>query len=236
MSTIAEALPTDAADLIAPPSNSAPPPPKPPTAAPVTPAPAPDELPGREHIGQKDSRGIEFHPAKFRLKEGKPQIDSAGRFVPLGLGAKPKNPPAPGSAATAATPDSGSRLPQDEPPPAADPSSFAVATGIGIIQTALVLIGDEEGVLTPTEVMLLSRPLKRVLDKYNIGDTQLPCELDLAVAVASLVIVRLQKPKTASRWEKFKAWAAEKWFAHRGRQTAAAVREVVSTSAANAPA
>lgn len=221
------AVPTTGADLIDQPAASSSATPPPAASAPAPAAELPADHPGRAFIGQKDARGVEFHPAKFRLKGDVPQTDSIGRFVPLSSGRKSS------SDTPAGTPSpSGSRLPSDDPAPPPDSASLAVETGIGIIQTAFVLLGDEEGQLSDTEKVLLRRPLKRVLEKYNIGDEMLPCELDLAVAVASLLILRLSKPKTATKWEKIKAWCADKWFARKGRQTASAVAS--ATAGANA--
>jgi hypothetical protein len=59
------------------------------------------------------------------------------------------------------------------------------------------------------------------LKKYNVGAQSLPPEADLAFAVASLVIVRIQKPKTATWFAKVKAWFVQKFFAHEGRKLAA---------------
>jgi len=119
-------------------------------------------------------------------------------------------------------------LPNAEPSkPAEPPPNIAAQTCIGIIQTAFCLVGDDEGLLSETEKEVLRRPLQRVLDKYNIGEKLMPAELDLAVAIATLFIVRLQKPKTATKWLRFKAWFADRFFAAKGRQFAAKVRREV---------
>jgi len=96
-------------------------------------------------------------------------------------------------------------------------------TIIGIIQTALVLIGDDEGILTETEKMILRGPLDRVLKKYKIGDDVMPPEVDLAFALAGLVIVRLKKPKTATFAAKCRAWIVGMWFNQKGRTLAAKI-------------
>lgn len=106
--------------------------------------------------------------------------------------------------------------------------NLTVETIIGVIQTALVLIGDDEGILSPMEKRLLRSPLERVLKKYNVGANSLPPEADLAFAVASLVIVRIQKPKTATWFAKVKAWCVAKFFAHEGRKLANRVEAATS--------
>lgn len=40
----------------------------------------------------RDSRGVAFDAAKFRQRDGRPQVDSQGRYVPLGGGRKRKTP------------------------------------------------------------------------------------------------------------------------------------------------
>jgi len=91
-------------------------------------------------------------------------------------------------------------------------------TIIGIIQTALILIGDEEGILTDVEKALLRPPLIRVMAKYHVGKDIMPCELDLALAVIGLVVVRLKKPKTATFFAKWKLWFKGLFLAQKGRQ------------------
>ncbi len=98
-------------------------------------------------------------------------------------------------------------------------------TIIGIIQTGLILIGEEEGVLSPLEVTSVRRPLVRVLSKYNVGENAMPAEIDLGLAVLGLVVARLSKPKTATKWLRFKAWCVNQWFAFNGKKLAAQVEE-----------
>ena len=88
---------------------------------------------------------------------------------------------------------------------------------------ALMLIGQEEGVLNETEKTCLRLPLIRVLKKYEIGSDILPAEAELALAMASLVIVRIQRPKTATWFAKFKAWLGNVWFRRKGREFSRAV-------------
>ena len=100
---------------------------------------------------------------------------------------------------------------------------------IGIIQTALVLIGDDEGVLTRAEKLALRPPLERVLKKYNVGADVLPAEVDLAIALALIVVARLQKPKTATWFAKVRMWFGGKVAEHKGRALAHDVREAVKS-------
>ena len=123
-----------------------------------------------------------------------------------------------------------------EPPPeAATPAAkdagadaevnTTAETIIGIIQTALVMIGEDEGVLSDPEKTLLRRPLQRVLDKYDITSEALPPEVDFAVALAMIVIARLKKPKTATTFVKFKTWLQNKLARRRGEKLAEKVAE-----------
>lgn len=102
---------------------------------------------------------------------------------------------------------------------------------IGIIQTGLVLIGDEEGILSAQEKTLVRRPLERVLKKYEVGSNALPAEIDLALAVLGLVVSRLQKPKTATFALKVKAWFVRLFFASKGEKLAATLRNEVGAPA-----
>lgn len=91
-------------------------------------------------------------------------------------------------------------------------------TIIGLIQTGLILVGEEEGMLSPAEKDLIRRPLIRVLAKYNVGKDVMPAEADLAIAVLGVIAFRLQKPKTAKFAAKVRAWVVEKIFGSRGRK------------------
>lgn len=93
-----------------------------------------------------------------------------------------------------------------------------VETCVGVVQMALMLIGQEEGMLTEPEKECLRRPLLRVLQKYNIGASVLPAELELAMSFASLIIIRLQRPKTATFFGKVKLWFGNWWFRRKGRE------------------
>lgn len=162
--------------------------------------------------GVKDSRGVEFHPAKFRIKDGSPQLDSKGRFVPLGAG-RPKSDGSASTPPTAAT-DSGSRLPADEPEVVVDVTAeLSADVAIGLIQTVLIMIGEEEGVLTPLEEKMLKGPLSRCLEKYNLGSKMTP-ELEAAAIVALLFQRRLKKPKTQS-WFQSKLAMLHAWWTSR---------------------
>lgn len=97
-------------------------------------------------------------------------------------------------------------------------STPTAETIIGILQTVLVLIGEEEGILTDGEKILLRPALNRVLKKYDVGNDVLPAEVDLLVAVAGLIVSRLKKPKTAKFAAKVRAWCVGLWFGHKGRE------------------
>ncbi len=103
-------------------------------------------------------------------------------------------------AARAAVATNGETTPEDVA------ENMTAETVIGILQTALVLIGEDEGVLSPQEKELLRRPLVRVLAKYNVSGETLPPEADLALALAVIVVTRLRKPKTASFVVRLKTW------------------------------
>lgn len=91
---------------------------------------------------------------------------------------------------------------------AANPTAESV---IGILQTALILLGGSEGKLDETEKELLRGPLTRVLKKYQVGADVMPAEVDLVLALLAVFASKLQKPKFAGRWESVKAWAVAKW-------------------------
>lgn len=103
-------------------------------------------------------------------------------------------------------------------------------TIVGLIQTGLILIGEEEGYLTPLEKDLIRRPLVRVLAKYGVGKDVLPPEVDLVLAVLGIVAVRLQKPKTATFAAKVRAWVVEKFFGSKGKKLATQLRSEVGES------
>lgn len=206
-----------AGDSSPPPSSAAasPPPPQHP-AAPPSAAPE-SELDQNSFAGQKDSLDREFHPAKFRLKDGKPQLDTKGRFVPLGLGSKPKS-ETPSDLDNAPV----SSLPADDAPGFASVSveitaELSAETAIGLVQTALIMIGDDEGTLTPLEERMLKRPMVRVLEKYKIGDKMTP-EMELAAVIAVLFQRRLKKPKTQKWFQGMMAKAHAWWTAQKIRR------------------
>lgn len=103
-------------------------------------------------------------------------------------------------------------------------------TIIGLIQTALIFIGEEEGMLSPVEKTMIRRPLERVMKKYNLGKNILPAEMDLVLAVLGVVAVRMQKPKTAKWAQKVKAWFVDKFFANKARKMATTLEREVGAS------
>ena len=181
----------------------------------------------------KDKAGRVFDSVRFRANpDGTPFLNKFGYFMPRG--GRPRKNPQPAEippaetpslddieAASMETPPEPEPLPEPQPEPVDDtPEMTTAETIIGIIQTALVLIGEDEGILTDSEKTLIRRPLERVLHKYNIGDDVLPPEVDLAVALAVVVIARLKKPKTASFAARVRAWIARKWFNRKGKRLA----------------
>lgn len=209
-----------------------------------------DQLPGMPPEGEKDSIGRAFDAAKHR-----PEKDKIGRWKNLNRGGAPKGPrrarvtapaaPSPGTSQPAAPAPSFDDIDRAArggaaAAPVADAHAVVIdanptaETVIGLIQTALVLLGDEEGLLTETEKMLLRAPLERVLQKYKVGKDVMPAEIDLVMALAGLLVTRLQKPKTATAWAKVKAWAVNLWFRGKGellrREVAAVQREVAEAS------
>ena len=181
-----------------------------------TPAAAPSLAPVLDKLGRT------FDAAKFRANpDGSPRLDTAGRFIPLHLGRKPAN----AQRETNAIPQS--FIPDDPQPAKLDPVSVTAETAIGVIQTALIMLGEEEGVLSEMEKMMLRPPLERVLKKYDVGE--MPAELDLAVALAGIVISRMSRPKTQGKLERLKMWLVGKIADHRGARRASAIREATAT-------
>lgn len=185
-----------------------------------------------------DSLNRPFDAAKFKREK-----DSVGRWKNLHAGRrKASTAPAAGASSPASEPaaanfddinraaGAGAADVKEAGAVVMDDNATADSV-IGIIQTALVLIGDEEGVLSDTEKTLLRRPLVRILEKYNVGKDVLPVEVDLALAFAGIVITRLQKPKTATFYAKAKAWFVNVWFRGKGHLLAREVREAVRPAA-----
>lgn len=177
-----------------------------------TPAAAPVATPIPEGASpfsdQVDSLKRNFHSAKFRMKDGKPQLDSQGRFCPLGSGRKQA-----GTGPAAAE----SRLPGDDPAALEElqpiPADMTVDVAIGLVQAALIMIGQEEGILTEPEKVMLRGPLLRIIRKHNIGDKMSP-ELEFAAAFAVVILARLKQPKTQG-WFQSKFSFVVKWWRNR---------------------
>lgn len=168
-----------------------------------------------------DSIDRPFDPAKF-VRE----FDTLGRWKNLNKGGRPKAAGS-GDPATAEAPSFADVLAvarEGDAEKISDLAQNATAeTLIGILQAALVLIGEDEGVLSEQEKTLLSRPLQRVLDKYGVGKDAMPAEIELAVAVSIIVIARLKKPKTATTVAKIRSWFSSFWFRKKGHDLAKAV-------------
>ncbi len=189
--------------------------------------------------GLKDSREIEFDPAKHALDEnGQPRRDTLQRWINKNAGrkgAKPATVGTNGGAPSFADVESVLRDARAATAGETEPENLAAklaAVGstptaesiIGILQTGLMLVGEEEGLLTPLEKEMLRRPLVRVLKKYEVGADVMPAEVDLIFAVLAVVASRLQKPKTATKWLKVKAWFLDRFFSAKGRALAANLR------------
>ncbi len=188
-------------------------PPSPPEAPAASNTPPPEENP---FAGETDALGREFHPLKFRLKDGKPQRDTLKRFVPVGLGRRDADAAA---APRVATEQPRSVLPAEETPAAAGTmpiDQMAAEVAINLVQTALILIGQDEGILTDFEKTTLRGPLSRILAKYNLGDKMTP-ELEFSAALAVIVMARLKKPRTMgwfqARLASFKNWLTRRKLA-----------------------
>lgn len=189
------------------------------------------------HTGKKDANG-RWERIGGPRKPGRPPGSKSATKPAESKGKASAEPPAPSFAdveaiaAAPAEPEPGEdRKPASEVKDAKAVVENATAeTAIGIIQTALVLLGDEEGLLSPVEKELMRGPLVRVLQKYEVAPDAMPPEIDLAVVCASLVIARLKKPKTATAFVKLKTWALGLFFRRKGAQLAAQMQEHVTTS------
>lgn len=153
-------------------------------------------------------------PAVAQAPEPAPDFND----VRKALGAMPAND------GPAAAPDSAADLAEAMSKLPENPTAESL---IGIFQTALVLVGEEEGILTTLEKEMLRRPLVRVLDKYSIGANLMPAEIDLALVAIAIFVSRLQRPKTATWFMKVKAWFIGKFFAAKGDKLASRLRETV---------
>lgn len=204
--------------------------------------PATDK-PAAPIVSEVDSLDRPFNAEKFRHekdKVGRWKNKHAGRKSSKAAKVIPREKAAAPAAIAAAAPDLSDIAKAALPPPptleeaqAFDAESLTVEnptaeTIIGGIQTALVLIGQEEGVMNNLEKDMLRRPLLRVLAKYEIGSDMLPAELDLVLAIVALVITRLKKPNTATAMAKFRHWCIEFFFNSKGRRLAKQVEEVTS--------
>jgi hypothetical protein len=226
-------------------------------AAPVTPSPAPAAAPdpapapapaaaapaaaGPASPAEnplKDSNGTAWHPSKYRLKDGKPQLDTRGRFVPQGLGRKAAPKPAaaaPGEAPAAPLPKS--TLPGSDTAPASElaqvaPAALTAEVAINLVQAALIMIGEDEGILTDAEKIMLAAPLSKIIQKYNLADQMTP-ELEAGCVVAMIVLTRLKKPKTQT-WFQGMLLKCRGFIV--GRKIAAAVPEHQQSPAIAPPA
>lgn len=218
---------------------------------PATPPPAP--LPERSAASpvapiDADAKGVPFDPVRhLAIKHPKTGCWMPRRAPKAGPAtAAAGGPPPPRAAASVATGAAGDAPPPTGPAPdlsdieraaAGTPAAGPVAgpgdnatveTAIGLIQILLVLAGDEEGVLSPAEKLLLRPSLLRIMTKYEIGADVLPAEVELLFALAGIVIERVKRGgKTATTFAKMKAWLAGVLFKARGAQIGAQMRREV---------
>jgi hypothetical protein len=186
----------------------------------------------------RDALGRAFDAAKFAADEaGNPKKDTKGRFYSRHLGKRagnaPESPRGATSPAAEPAPDLSdiARAASGAPAPApagGTGENATVETVIGTLQILLVIVGEEEGVLSPAEKLLLRPPLERLFKKYDIGAEVLPAEVEILFAVAGIVIERVKRGgKTATAFAKVKAWIVARFFAHRGAQMGAQMRREV---------
>lgn len=193
-----------------------------------------DELPGMEHTRPPAPTPKIEAPKPPKRKRGRPRKStSAPRFEDIERASKKplpgeEIPPDPNATVSGAESEAGG--PGITSAAAVTVENITCETIIGIIQILLVFVGEEEGVLTKTEKTLLRPGLERLLRKYEIGETALPPELEVLLAVAGIVIERVKKGgKTATAFAKFKAWTAGMWSRHKGAQVGSQLRREVPT-------
>lgn len=153
------------------------------------------------------------------MKDGRPQLDSQGRFVPIGSGRPGSDTAAAAASATRST------LPPDTAPGAEEAvptltAEIGVEVAIGLIQTALIMVGEEEGELTELEAKMLRGPLQRILAKYNL-DSKMTPELECASVVAALILRRMKRPKTQGWFLSKLAWVKGWWNARKLKRAVA---------------
>lgn len=191
----------------------------------------------------RDANGTAFDPSKHAANpDGTPKRDRLNRFYSNRLGgAKAKGQgetPEPMAKQASFIPEQPLAQPVSEGPtgtPTQTPRNVGevvdnatAETIIGIIQMALVLIGEEEGVLSDTQKALIRPPLLRVLSKYSIGADVMPAEVELALVLVAILIEKIkQGGKTATWFAKAKAWAVAFFFRRQGAQIGREVRREV---------
>jgi hypothetical protein len=172
----------------------------PPPAAPAAETPAAEN----PFAGVKDSLGREFDPVVFRLKNGQPQVDTRGRFVPAGLGRRT------GGALSTIPPDSPAvpaAAAQTAPlPPAPDEYHLAAQAACRALYALGMLLGGDEWMPEGDEHTNLVNAAEAYFRAKQFKDV--PPGLALTIAVAGYVAPRLSKPKTLSRLEKLRLWWA----------------------------
>lgn len=145
----------------------------------------------------------------------------------------PESNPAPGGTAAGAPAPDFSDVEKAAATLTSPKTMTAIATGnmtaetvISLIQTTLIFMGGaDEGILADDEKAMLRPPLIRVLEKYKISKEALPPEVDLAMVIVMLVIIRVKRgEKTATFMAKVRGWFVGLWARQEGRKLASEVR------------
>ena len=112
------------------------------------------------------------------------------------------------------------------------PAALTAEVAINLVQAALIMIGEDEGILSDAEKTMLAAPLSKIIQKYNLADQMTP-ELEAACVVAMIVLTRLKKPKTQT-WFQGMILKCRGFIV--GRKIAAAVPEHEQSPAISPPA
>lgn len=224
----AEASGVTASDIVATLASDMPKPTAPAATAAAKPEP---KKPAAPMSAEKDVHGRAFDPLKF-----KPEKDKLGRWKNLNAGrkspaAKPIAETQPESQPAASIK---SYIAPDAPSPRApDEYEAAAQTIIGLYQGGLVMLGEEEGILTDSERAAIAEPLEQVLRKYDAG--KMPPELSLALVAGSIFLSRAAKPKTQTKIQKIRHWFREKAMQWRGGRVARHVERVAPVQTPQPP-
>ena len=188
--------------------------PRPAPAAPASTGPNP-------FAGVKDSLGREFDPAVFRMKNGQPQTDTRGRFVPAGLGRRTGAAASSiGGAETPAAPGAAVATLPAAPAPPDEYHLAAQAACRALYALGMLIGGQDEWMPSDDEHANMVNAAEAYFRAKQFKDV--PPGLALAIAVAGYVAPRLSKPKTLGRIERFRLW----WVSRSADRRAAHVAEL----------